>query len=60
MTAAAQECVGVYIVWDVHGQTGTPLLEVEADLFKISKGHNFPTDFHSYIWRVTNSNKNTN
>ena len=30
-----------------HILAGTPLLEVEADLFKISKGGDFPTDFHS-------------
>jgi hypothetical protein len=29
-----------YLSWN-------PLLEVEADLFRISKGGDFPTDFHS-------------
>jgi hypothetical protein len=36
MTAAAQECVGVYIVmvcpWTDHILARTPLLEVEVDL----------------------------
>jgi hypothetical protein len=36
MTAAAQECVGVYIVmvclWTDHILARNPLLEVEADL----------------------------
>ncbi len=49
MTAAAQECVGVYIVmvcpWTDHFLARTLLLAVEADLPKISKGGNFPTRF---------------
>ncbi len=51
MTAAAQECVGVYIVmvcpWTDHILARSLLLAVEADLPKISKGGDFPTDFHS-------------
>ena len=43
-------CWGLYSLgcpWTDHILAGTPLLEVEADLFKISKGGDFPTDFHS-------------
>ncbi len=51
MTAAAQECVGDYIVmvcsWTDHILARSLLLAVEADLPKISKGGDFPTDFHS-------------
>jgi hypothetical protein len=51
MAAAAQEYVGVYIVmvypWTDHILARTLLLAVEADLPKISKGGDFPTDFHS-------------
>ena len=46
MTAAAQECVGVYIVmvcrWTDHILARNPLLEVEADL---PDGGDFPTRF---------------
>jgi hypothetical protein len=46
MTAAAQECVAVYIVmvcrWTDHILARNPLLEVEADL---SDGGDFPTRF---------------
>jgi len=57
------QCVGVYIVmvcpWTDHILARNPLLEVEADLSWDPKRGNFPTDFHSYIWREMNSNKNT-
>ena len=56
MIAAAQECVGVYIVmvcrWTDHILARNPLLEVEADL---PDGGDFPTRFSLIIWRATNS-----
>ena len=46
MIAAAQECVGVYIVmvcrWTDHILARNPFLEVEADL---PDGGDFPTRF---------------
>ena len=50
VAAASNACWGLYSLgcpWTDHILAGTPLLEVEADLFKISKGGDFPTDFHS-------------
>ena len=51
MTAAARECVGVYIVmvcrWTDHILARNPLLEVEADLSSDLERGDFPTDFHS-------------
>jgi hypothetical protein len=60
MTAAAQECVGDYIVmvcqWTDHILARNPFLEVEADL---PDGGDFPTRFSLINWRATNSNKST-
>jgi len=49
MTAAAQECVGVYIImvrpWTDHILARNPLLEVEADLSRDLERDDFPTRF---------------
>ena len=49
MTAAAQECVGVYTVmvcqWTDHILARNPLLEVEADLSRDLDRGDFPTRF---------------
>ncbi len=47
MTAAAQECAGVYIVmvcpWTDYILARNPLLEVEADFSRDLKRDDFPT-----------------
>jgi len=49
MTAAAQECVGVYLVmvcpWTDHIFARNPLLEVEVDLSRDLERDDFSTRF---------------